>query len=673
MHLCGLKPIDAGDRLPPLTKDGSLSNLSRATMFEIEIKDNANLSGEIVGRDSESGFHSHIRTVVRGLVDPGHTLMMIGEKYLVATSNGLMASSGFIDLLDSLGDIRWSESGNLSGAQEGLGTGILLPKKVQAKGRPQQSAAFVKKLSETIEDFARLTSIVEVLPVKLLPMTEAEERIAVQRVDKQQFLAKLTFWIGQCSSRCQAKHALSQDPPPASLAAGEYNPLLATQVGPLLTQEMCQTIVNEAQIMGNWDQFHGDGAEQVTAICLRDLRVSQGLWEEGLGQDVRTRVAATFGLDPISVDTGPQDIFVCKFEEGHDDQLRSRKRVRGKRYPDKLEAAVKFSRSKSMVSFSVALDDRLSWAICFEERGVMLSPRSQGTGIIFSGKQRHAHLRLDPALNIFAPGSEAGSGNLVHSSPMILRGFARLTSPLLRGDLTLWKWGLPAWHLNSRWVGDRDMLDRAWLIDPSTVSTPNSLENSPGMPRLERANSTLAHRYFRQGVGGMDVPILDAMGRPLVDLHQEWSWPPWRREVVVLATLRPQRPWGRRKVVGRAGLRTTAGVSPRMDAALRELFDWKSVSGGFSLNRVEVPPIVFVFVDPRYRGLRLGRRLFLECMCILARKGFCFALITVQDNGAGGLFRFYEEMGFVMAEDQLGIPRAMIAPIPPSKEILERI
>lgn len=141
--------------------------------------------------------------------------------------------------------------------------------------------------------------------------------------------------------------------------------------------------------------------------------------------------------------------------------------------------------------------------------------------------------------------------------------------------------------------------------------------------------------------------------------------------MMISAVLRRRFPWGRRRQVGKSGYSTSAGISATMDGALRELFA-DELTTHECLVRVPVPPIKYVFVDPRFRGLRLGRRLLLEAMCLLAKRGFTYTVIVVEDNGTGNLFPFYEEMGFKKAEEQLGIPRAMIAPIPPPREVLER-
>ncbi|CBN75643.1 hypothetical protein Esi_0151_0040 [Ectocarpus siliculosus] len=361
----------------------------------------------------------------------------------------------------------------------------------------------------------------------------------------------------------------------------------------------------------------------------------------------------------------------------------------------------------------------LSRALWDGKRGECFRPGGQGTGIIFSGKLRHASLRIP-----HGDGAPAGSGNSEgsrqeHPPVLLLRGFASIQHPSVAEESARWQWGSPAWHIDAPWIRDQDILDRVWVASGSDLGAEAADGRHPppaggaaaaaaagtapagvDPPRsyyLQRMNTTLAHRYYRQGLAGMDVPVVDSAGRPVIDLVEDGgvsSW--WRRgvigadkpgEVTLKAVLRRRFPWSRRRQVGKAGLSTDAGASPRMDAALQQLFGSSSTSSaaaaarreqvvagdsplaarqqGSPLVGVPVPPIKYVFVDPRYRGLGLGKRLFLEAMRSLARRGFRFALIVVEDNGTGGLFGFYEDMGFVRAEEELGLPRAMIAPIPP--------
>lgn len=514
----------------------------------------------------------------------------------------------------------------------------------------------------------------------------------------------------------------------------------------------CNTILREAQKKDDWAPWDGDLGKGATATTLQDLPLSRALWNGKAGDAVRARIAKVYGVPRGSVAVDASGVFVCKIDmmmdggarggDGDGDGERGeppaaeRKKsgqstgMQGRRTTERpvqqkqqrqekgqveqkvvSVSAAQFRRSKSLISFSVVLrvdkaaQQQSSWAVCFEQRGECVRLSEQGSGVIFSGKLRHALIKTcidddDPA----------------HENPQVflLRGFASILHSCVLEESTRWQWGYPTWHVDAAWVKDQDILDRIWiggngkslgvaaeatgedpLVSPTAAggaaaAATGAAESSEGLS-LKRMNSTLAHRYYRQGLGGMEVPIVDSLGRPVIDLVEDrggllsslLSWLPGIRsdkmgEITLKAVLRKRFPWDRRRLVGKAGLSTQTGASPRMDAALIELFGASSpaklaVAAGEgrgklaeeSLVDVPVPPIKYVFVDPRYRGLALGRRLFLAAMRSLASRGFQFAVIVVEDNGSGGLFGFYEDMGFVRAEELLGLPRAMIAPIPP--------
>ena len=535
-------------------------------------------------------------------------------------------------------------------------------------------------------------------------------------------------------ARTRAAGALALTPPASSFAlpsntttapttSPRDNPLLRVGLGNLMSSRACNTILREAQESDAWAPWDGDLGAAAVAIALEGLPRSRTLWAGKVGGRVRARIADLYGVPESSVVADASGVFVCKFgvdggagagdggdgrgepEEGGAERERERPSTTGERkttagYPGtrqqqrSAKSAAEFRRSRSLVTFCVALGaegSRPSWAVCLEQRGECIRPGDQGSGVVFSGKMRHASVRSNAEAGGVGELSavDGEDGSAPPPPPLVLRGFASILHPTVLQESAGWRWGSPAWHVDAPWIKDQDILDRVWVASGSDHVTPGAATSPPpaadeaapgavqvsgGSYYLERMNSTLAHRYYRQGVGGMDVPVVDPLGRPVIDLVEDSGpfllsrWPGVGSGeagmVTTRAVLRGRFPWGRRRrrQVGKAGFSTQAGTSPRMDAALQELFGGGDAG---SLVGVPVPPIKYVFVDPRYRGLGLGRRLFLEAMRSLARRGFRFALIVVEDNGSGGLFGFYEDMGFVRAEEQLGLPRAMIAPIPP--------
>lgn len=484
--------------------------------------------------------------------------------------------------------------------------------------------------------------------------------------------------------------------PPPQAAATSGNPLGLVGVGALLSRGDCETILGEAQEMKDWAHWDGDLGEDSEATSLEHLPLSRALWSGETGDAVRTRIGAIYGVQQSSIAVGAGDVFVCKAGPegcGRAEAKGWRQRQRQPQQLRQLSAAVEFRRSKSLVTFCVALsaEETPAWAVCVEQRRQCLRPNGQGAGVVFSGKIRHACVTLSSEAGAEGHAGSGGGAAAEEVAPVVLlRGFASIQHPSIQEDVARSQWGSPAWHVDAPWIKDQYILDRAWVSDGSGGSvaevagatgeggmTPADAVTASYRQPLERMNTSVAHRYYRQGLEGMDVPIVDPGGRPVIDLVEgRTSWLPGSKktaDVTLSAILRRRYPWDRRRQVGKAGLSTAAGTSPIMDAALQELFgapqEEAAVAAAAAVRErfvgVPVPPIKYVFVDPRYRGLGLGRRLFLEAMRSLARRGFRFALIIVEDNGSGGLFGFYEEMGFVRAEEHLGLPRAMIAPIPP--------
>lgn len=582
------------------------------------------------------------------------------------------------------------------------------------------------------QNVVKIASRSEVIPTDLVPTATQLESKPAGGASMRSAAGKARRILRRLYARTRAAGALALTPPASSFALPSNttatapprdNPLLRVGMGALVSSRACNTILREAQEGETWAPWDGDLGTGAVATALEGLPRARTLWAGKVGDGVRARIAGLYGVPVSSVAVDASGVFVCKFGvDGGDgdggDGRGEPKQTGAERWSTIGErkttvdgpgmqqhqhrlvtSAAEFRRSKSLVTFCVALGAeegaRPCWAVCLEQRGVCIRPGDQGSGVVFSGKLRHASVRT------YAMAGGAGElstddgedKSALQHPPVVLRGFASILHPSVLPELARWQWGSPAWHVDAPWIKDQDILERVWVASgshvtpkangPSTAAdkAPANAVELPGSCYLERMNSTLAHRYYRQGVGGMHVPVVDPLGRPVVDLLED-SGPfllsrlpgvgsDETDSITIRAVLRGRFPWDRRRrQVGKAGFSTQAGTSPRMDAALQELFGGGSagsVAGGDgeSLVGVPVPPIKYVFVDPRYRGLGLGRRLFLEAMRSLARRGFRFALIVVEDNGSGGLFGFYEDMGFVRAEEQLGLPRAMIAPIPP--------
>eukprot|EP00611_Tribonema_gayanum_P018361 TRINITY_DN3144_c0_g1_i1.p1 TRINITY_DN3144_c0_g1~~TRINITY_DN3144_c0_g1_i1.p1 ORF type:complete len:694 (-),score=224.16 TRINITY_DN3144_c0_g1_i1:387-2468(-) len=285
---------------------------------------------------------------------------------------------------------------------------------------------------------------------------------------------------------------------------------------------------------------------------------------------------------------------------------------------------------------------------------------ARGTGAVLCSKLRHT-----VTLHVSAPhGTGAGRDSAWPREPgdiaaAVLCGTAHLVHPALRGDIEHWRDGAPAWHVDRPWLRNSEVLDRCWRVDPVQGGARVLQQRSDAVPADSTASEGqrfaltpldgAAHRYLRQrGSAAPEVTLqLQREGKTdeyTMRAHAECPGP--RR-----------RAWfGTNKqsiCIGRAGFRSTTGSSAAMDAAIWELFGGQ---GGLSAPQRAVPvaPVVYVYVDPRYRGFGLGRRLFQACMSELAAMGVGYAVITVLDNGGGGLLPFYEGMGYRDASAHLG-------------------
>eukprot|EP00953_Heterococcus_sp_UTEX-ZZ885_P013167 7526-Heterococcus_DN1.PRE.2 len=199
-------------------------------------------------------------------------------------------------------------------------------------------------------------------------------------------------------------------------------------------------------------------------------------------------------------------------------------------------------------------------------------------------------------------------------------------------------------------------LDTAAAMQCDTTGT-SKVDNGE-LPMLKPLDK-LAHRYLKQR--GAPCPEIR------LKAHEHWR----TDDVTIRAYTDIQRKGLRRVLnvfnkrstcIGKAGLRTTSAHTAVMDEAIYTLFGTDSNSsngsddnGILQSTAIPVAPIIYVYVDPRYRGYGFGTRLFRECMNYLANQGIEYALITVQDNGSGKLVPFYEAMGYISASHALGI------------------
>jgi len=126
-------------------------------------------------------------------------------------------------------------------------------------------------------------------------------------------------------------------------------------------------------------------------------------------------------------------------------------------------------------------------------------------------------------------------------------------------------------------------------------------------------------------------------------------------------------PGQRKKKIARFGFTTSRGPSsPDIDTTIRETY------------KIDPPPlsasiaaIIYMFVEPDYRSRNVGALALEVISAIQSVQVVDFTVLVADDNGSGGLVKWYEEHGYSKAplmQNMLGSPNkengvAMIAPV----------
>lgn len=126
-------------------------------------------------------------------------------------------------------------------------------------------------------------------------------------------------------------------------------------------------------------------------------------------------------------------------------------------------------------------------------------------------------------------------------------------------------------------------------------------------------------------------------------------------------------PGQRKKKIARFGFTTSRGPSsPEIDATIREIY--KIDPAPLSAT---IAAIIYMFVEPDYRSRNVGP-LALEAMsAIQTVQAVDFTIVVADDNGSGGLVKWYEEYGYSQApllQKMMGSPNkeygiSMISPV----------
>ncbi|KAG5191772.1 hypothetical protein JKP88DRAFT_294951 [Tribonema minus] len=463
--------------------------------------------------------------------------------------------------------------------------------------------------------------------------------------------------------RCRVHRALAVEPAAFRvMTGGRGNPLERVTLGAFARLEPDET----SRLAAELHRWCVDAQQQsllsndLMTVNVAELPVASELWDATLQHGLCAALGAACGLPPRAVrfaDTPAVHVLLRGAKPSPRGDERCDDAAAGGGGGGDVAAG--------LMSFYVPL------ALSGVEAAATLSLRIQDSGLRFNlvrgtGALLCSKLRHTATLHVNAPhGTAADRGSASPHEPgaiaaAVLCGTAHLVHPALRGDIEHWRDGAPAWHVDRPWLRNSEVLDRCWRVDPAQGGACALQQRSDAAPADSTASEgqrfalTLldcaAHRYLRQrGSAAPEVTL---------QLQREGKTEEYTMRAYAECPGPQRRAWfrtnkQRRICIGRAGFRSTTGSSAAMDAAIWGLFGGQ---GGLSAPQRMVPvaPVVYVYVDPRYRGFGLGRRLFLACMSELAAMGVGYAVITVLDNGGGGLLPFYEGMGYRDASAHLG-------------------
>ncbi|KAG5191765.1 hypothetical protein JKP88DRAFT_284824 [Tribonema minus] len=461
---------------------------------------------------------------------------------------------------------------------------------------------------------------------------------------------------------------------------GHGNPLERVTLGAFarLEPDKSSRLAAELQRWCMDAQQQSSLSNDLMTVNVAELPMVSELWDATLQHGLRAALGAACGLPPCAVrfaDTPRLHVLLRGVEPPprEDERCNDAAAVTVPALMSYLAAARgdqgsgggSYGGAAGLMSFYVPL------ALSGAEAAATLSLELQDSGLRFelardTGALLCSKLRHTVTLNVSAPhGTAADRGSASPREPgaivaAVLFGTAHLVHPALRGDIEHWRDGAPAWHVDRPWLRNSEVLDRCWRVDPAQGGACALQQRSDAAPADSTASEGqrfaltpldgAAHRYLRQrGSAAPEVTLqLQREGKTDEYTMHAYAECPGPRRRAWRGTNKQ-----RRICIGRAGFRSTTGSSAAMDTAIWELFGGQ---GGLSAppRAVPVAPVVYVYVDPRYRGFGLGRRLFLACMSELAAMGVGYAVITVLDNGGGGLLPFYEGMGYRDASTHLG-------------------
>eukprot|EP00960_Hanusia_phi_P038226 753336-Hanusia_phi.AAC.6 len=223
--------------------------------------------------------------------------------------------------------------------------------------------------------------------------------------------------------------------------SSQFNPLLGIDVLPLLSQQDCRLLVEDAEEHGR--QFGWTTSRHkthaTTDIPIERLPRGSQLWRESIAPRIAASIGRRFGFRKEEVK--PVDVFLVRYTGGGQNQL-------------------SIHRDGALMTFSLLLNEAADFeggGTYFEEDGLVFR-HELGTAVLHSGKVRH------------------GGYPIFSGSRYILVGFCLVESERLTPLLGEWRWGDPRWYLSSSIVGDEEILNRIYDPHRDAAAPPNALQ-----------------------------------------------------------------------------------------------------------------------------------------------------------------------------------------------------
>jgi len=127
--------------------------------------------------------------------------------------------------------------------------------------------------------------------------------------------------------------------------------------------------------------------------------------------------------------------------------------------------------------------------------------------------------------------------------------------------------------------------------------------------------------------------------------------------------------------IAKFGITTTRGpTTPEIISCLQVFYNVTEAQA----QSAGIAAIIYMFVEPKYRGLGVGELALEAIAAIHAVQGLDFTVLVADDKGSGKLVQWYENNGFRTAPalqelfGSIGLGMAMIRPVYVAPDVFSR-